>query len=342
MKPPVTRVRRHPAVWPILGCVIFYVLISLLTGSLNPTILFTSARLATFALLLALAQMVVVTSGDGAIDLSQVYILTLCAYASTTLMDINPIVGFILAVMLGGAAGLLNAFVNVYLKVPAMVATLATGYLFFTLVLVGSSQMKVLPDAGFVALVTGKLGPVSVQTIVTIAVAAALAVLLYRAKYGKELHAVGQNRAAAYLAGISTPKVVVVAFVIAGLLSGLAGVLAAAVMGGAFQDMGLAYFLPSVAAAFVGGTAASGGRSSVLGVTFGAFMMTLMSSFLNTAESMYHLPPGIKQLVMGVFLVGILLVSVSGVQGRRRRGPSSSSSPSAGGAPSVWVPGRRG
>jgi ribose transport system permease protein len=90
-------------------------------------------------------------------------------------------------------------------------------------------------------------------------------------------------------------------------------------MGGAFQDMGAAYFLPSVAAAFVGGTAASGGRSSVLGVSFGALMMTLMSSFLNTAESMYHLASGIKQLVMGAFLVSILFVSVAGVKNRRRQ-----------------------
>lgn len=311
--------RRHPAVWPILGSLIFYVLIGSLTGSFESTVVFTAARLATFAALLALGQMIVVTSGDGAIDLSQIYILTLCAYASTTLMDLNPVLGFVLAVLLGGLCGLINAFVNVVLRVPAMVTTLATGYLFFTVVLVGSSRMKVLPHAGFVDLVTYNVGPVSVQTIIVALVGVVLAVLLYRTRYGKHLHAVGQNRTAATLAGVPTPRVVTTAFVLGGMLSGLAGVLAAAVMGGAFQDMGLAYFLPSVAAAFVGGTAASGGRSSVLGVCFGALMMTLMSSFLNTAESMYHLPSGIKQLVMGAFLVSILILSVAGVKTRRRQ-----------------------
>jgi ribose transport system permease protein len=310
--------RKHLAVWPILGCVVFYLLNGAVTGSFEPTILFTAARLATFAALLALAQMIVVTSGDGAIDLSQIYILTLCAFASTTLMGVNPVLGFVLSILLGALCGLINGLVNIYVRVPAMVTTLATGYIFFTAVLIGSSHMKVLPDAGFTKLVTHSVGPLSVQTLVVVVVAGVLGVLLYRTAYGKHLHAVGQNRTAASLAGIRTNRVVITAFVIGGALCGLAGVLAAAVMGGAFQDMGLAYFLPSVAATFVGGTAAAGGRSNVLGVGFGALMMTLMSSLLNTAESTYHMPSGFKQLVMGVFLVSILLLSVSAAKSRGR------------------------
>jgi len=322
MKRMVDFVQKHPAVWPVLGCLIFLAMIGGLTGSLDPTVLFTAARLATFAALLGLAQMIVVTSGDGAIDLSQVYVLTLCAYASTTLMDVNPILGFVVAVLIGGLAGLVNGLVNIYLRIPAMVTTLATGYLYFTVILIGSSHMKVLPHPEFVNLITGGVGPISTQTIVVIGVALLLALVLYRTPYGKQLHAVGQNRNAAYLAGIPTNRVVIVAFVVGGLLSGLAGVIAAAVMGGAFQDMGMSYFLPSVAATFVGGTAASGGRSSVLGVAFGALMMTLMSSFLNTAESMFDLVSGIKQLIMGAFLVSILFVSVAGVKRRRSQAGS--------------------
>ncbi len=319
MKRAMDFVRRHPAIWPILGCLVFFLVIGGLTAGLDSTVLFTAARLATFAALLGLAQMIVVTSGDGAIDLSQVYVLTMCAYASTTLMDVNPVLGFVAAVAIGGLAGLLNGVINIYLKVPAMVTTLATGYIYFTLILVGSSHMKVLPQPGFVELVTHNVGPVSTQTVLVAVIALVLAVVLYRTRYGKQLHAVGQNRTAALLAGIPTARVVITAFVIGGLLSGLAGVVAAAVMGGAFQDMGMAYFLPSVAATFVGGTAASGGRSSVLGVSFGALMMTLMSSFLNTAENMFDLVSGVKQLVMGAFLVLILFVSVAGAKRRRGR-----------------------
>ena len=315
----LVRMRRYPAIWPALGSLLIFLVLGVMTGGLDTTSLATAMRLATFAALLALGQMVVVTSGDGAIDLSQIYILTLCAYVSTTLMDFNPVLGFVIAVMIGGACGLINALVNVYLRVPAMVTTLATGYIFFTVVLVSASHMRVLPDAGFVRLVTARVGPISVQTLIVLGVGAVLGLLLYGTRYGRQLHAVGQNREAASLAGISAASVVTRAFVLGGMLSGLAGVLAAAVMGGAFQDMGLAYFLPSVAAAFVGGTAASGGRSSVLGVIFGALMVTLMSSSLSTAESLYDLPSGVRQLVMGAFLVGVLVLSVAGAKTRRRR-----------------------
>ena len=311
--------QKYPAVWPIFGAVIFYLLISQLTHNLDTSFLFVAARLSTFILLLALAQMVVVTSGDGAIDLSQIYILTLCAYASTTLMFINPVLGFIASILIGGLAGLINGAINVYLRVPAMVTTLATGYLYLTLVLVASSKMKVLPIPGFVSIVTKNIGPVSVQTIIVVAVAGILAVVMYRTKFGKQLHAVGQNRNAAYLAGVPTSRVVLTSFVIGGFLSGLAGVMAAAVMGGAFQDMGVAYFLPSIAATFVGGTAAAGGRSNVLGVSFGALMMTLMASFLDTSQSTFGLASGIKQLVMGIFLVSILLLSVTSSKKRSKK-----------------------
>ena len=71
--------------------------------------------------------------------------------------------------------------------------------------------------------------------------------------------------------------------------------------------MGSTYFLPSVAATFIGGTAASGGKSNVAGVCLGALMMSLMSTFLNAA----NLSPGMQKLIQGAVLVLILVASVS-------------------------------
>ena len=140
------------------------------------------------------------------------------------------------------------------------------------------------------------------MTIICIAVAVLLWFLLYRTKYGKNLHAVGQKREAARLAGINVRKTVIIAFVINGALCGLAGAMAGAYCGGANQDLGTTYFLPSVAAAFV-----AGGKSSVVGVSIGALMMTLMSTFLNAAK----LDVGVQRLIQGVFLVFLLVVAVS-------------------------------
>lgn len=300
-------VEKYTFIWPLMGTLILWGLIGAVSGRISMNQLFSCARLASFALLLAMGQMVVVTSGEGAIDLSQVYILTLCAYISCNLMKINPVLGFAAAIAVGAVCGFVNGCINIYLKVPAMITTLATGYIIFTIILIGAPHMTTLPYGGLVSFINMNFGGFSMLTVICIVVAAALAAVLYKTKYGKQLHAVGQKRLAARYSGIAVGPVVIAAFTLGGALCGLSGVLCGAFIGGAFQDMGSTYFLPSIAAAFVGGTAASGGRSNVLGVCLGALMMSFMTTFLNAAS----LSPGIQRLIQGAFLVLILVASVS-------------------------------
>ena len=276
--------QKNACVWPIAGCVVLFIMITAVTGNFNLSVISSGAKLCVFALLLGLGQMIVVTSGDGAIDLSQKYILTLTAYVSCTVMAKNILLGLLAAIIVGALCGLVSSCVNVFLKVPAMITTLATGYLFYTVILVVSSKWSNIPAKGFVQFVNKNLLGINMMTIVCVIVAVGLWFLLYRTKYGHQLHAVGQKREAARLAGIHVGKTVIIAFVINGALCGLAGAMAAAYCGGANQDLGTTYFLPSVAAAFVGGTNAAGGKSSVVGVSIGALMMTLMSTFLNAAK----------------------------------------------------------
>lgn len=302
-----TFVQKHSFVWPVLGSLIIWVLIGIVSGNFGLEVLFSCAKLATFAILLGLAQMLVVTSGDGAIDLSQVYILTLCAYVSCDLMKANSFAGLLAAVLVGGLCGLVNGCINVFLKIPAMITTLATGYIIFTIILIAAPHMTTLPNAGFVSVINTDFGGISMLTVIAVLLAAVLAVFLYKTPYGKQLHAVGQNRRASQLSGISNRRIIITAFMLAGAISGFTGVLCGAFIGGAFQDMGSTYFLPSVAATFVGGTAASGGKSSVLGVCCGALMMSFLTTFLNAA----NLDPGFQKLILGVFLVLILVASVN-------------------------------
>ena len=90
-----------------------------------------------------------------------------------------------------------------------------------------------------------------------------------------------------------------------GALCGLAGALNAAYCGGANQDLGTTYFLPSIAACFVGGTNAAGGKSNIIAVCLGAFMMTLMSTFLNAAK----IGIGAQRLIQGIFIVLLLCMA---------------------------------
>ena len=297
---------KYAFIWPLAGCLVLWIAITMVSGKFSMDMLFSAAKLCSFALLLALGQMVVVTSGDGAIDLSQVYILTLTAYVSCTVMNVNILLGLTVAILVGALCGFVNGLINIYLKVPAMITTLATGYIIFTIVLVAAPSMKALPAASFVKFINLRIGGLSMLTVLCILVAVLLGILMYMTPYGKQLHGVGQKRLAAHYAGISVNRVVITAFILGGALCGLSGALCGAFNGGAFQDMGSTYFLPSVAAAFVGGTAAGGGKSNVAGVCFGALMMSFLSTFLNAA----NLSPGTQKLIQGAILVLILVASV--------------------------------
>ncbi len=305
--------QKNAFIWPVFGSILLFIMITAVTGSVNLNVISSCAKLCVFALLLALGQMIVVTSGNGAIDLSQKYILTLTAYVSCEFIGINVFLGLFLSILVGLICGMISACINVFLEIPAMITTLATGYLFYTVILVVSSKWSNIPDSGFVGFVNKNLVGINMMTLICIIVAVLLWITLYKTKYGRNLHAVGQKREAARLAGINVKKTVIIAFLINGALCGLAGALCAAYCGGANQDLGTTYFLPSVAATFVGGTNAAGGKSSVVGVSIGALMMTLLSTFLNAAK----IGVGAQRLIQGAFLVLLLVAAVSGASRRK-------------------------
>lgn len=301
----IKKMFESPVIWPVVGCIILYALICAVSGAVNVRVITSGLKLCVFAMLLGIAQMVVVTSGKGAIDISQKYILTLTAYISCELMQYNIPLGLIIAVAVGMACGMINACINVYLNIHAMITTMATGYLYYTVILLVSNKFANSPNSTFVKFTNANLFGINSMTAIAIAIAVVLYFVLYKSKYGMNLHAVGQKREAARLAGINVSKTVITAFVINGALCGLAGALNAAYCGGANQDLGTTYFLPSIAACFVGGTNAAGGKSNIIAVCIGAFMMTLMSTFLNAA----NISIGGQRLIQGIFIVLLLVAA---------------------------------
>lgn len=301
----VKKIFESPIVWPVFGCIILYLLICIISGSINVRVITSGLKLCVFAMLLGIAQMLVVTSGKGAIDISQKYILTLAAYVSCELMQYNIILGLVTAILVGMLCGLINASINVYLNIHAMITTMATGYLYYTVILLVSNKFANSPNSKFVKFTNANIFGINTMTAIALVIVLVLYFVLYKSKYGMNLHAVGQKREAARLAGINVNKTVIIAFVINGALCGLAGALNAAYCGGANQDLGTTYFLPSIAACFVGGTNAAGGKSNIIAVCIGAFMMTLMSTFLNAA----NISVGGQRLIQGVFIVLLLVAA---------------------------------
>ena len=136
-------------------------------------------------------------------------------------------------------------------------------------------------------------------------------ILLYtfittRMTVGRRIYAMGGNRLAAQLSGISTDRLTLLTFVNMGVLAGLAGLIVAARLNSATPSAGNSFELDVIAACFIGGVSASGGVGKVMGVVIGAFFMGVM----NNGMSILGIGIFWQQVVKGVVLLAAVYVDV--------------------------------
>jgi ribose transport system permease protein len=297
---------RHPWIWPALGVLLLWIGLSVLTQRVSLHALSGVATSAAFLLIAALGQMVVVTTGRGNIDLSIPSVMTLAAFATVTVSgseDANLPLTLAALLGLGLVTGLVNGGLVVLLRIPAIIATLATGYMLATLTLLVNRQMKSSGTAEWLDwLATGRLAGVPVVALLALLVMVALSLTLTRTVYGRQLSATGQSWNAARLAGVPVARTTVLAFLTSALLATLSGSLLSAYAGGAFLEMGSPYLLQTVGAVVLGGTIISGGSAAPLGTLFGTFLLILIIVTMQIAG----LPLGAQDIVQGVVIIMVL------------------------------------
>jgi ribose transport system permease protein len=152
---------------------------------------------------------------------------------------------------------------------------------------------------------TGFLVPgVPNAVLVWVVVGAGAVFLLTRTTFGRAVYGIGNSERAAYLSGVDTRRILVIAFAIAGGLAAFGGVLLAGYSSKAAQSMGDVYLLPAIAAVVLGGTSILGGRGSYLGTVAGAILITLLQSIL----SVMQIPEAGRQVIYGIVIVIMLLL----------------------------------
>jgi ribose transport system permease protein len=305
---------RHRWIPAAVGVLLLWACLAVLTERISLHSLSGVATTAAFLAIIAIGQMFVVTTGRGNIDLSIPSVVTLAAYATVTTSGGTdaglPLTLGALA-LLGLGTGLLNAALVVVLRIPAIIATLATGYMLATLTLLVNRQVKSAgtPDAlGFLA--TGRIGGFPVAAIVGLAVVALAGFVLSRLAYGRQISATGQGWDAARLAGVRVGRGLTLAFVASAMLATFAGMLLSAYAGGAFLEMGSPYLLQSVGAVVLGGTLIAGGSATALGTLFGALFLVLIIVTMQVAG----LPPGAQDIAQGMVI--ILVLALAGTRSR--------------------------
>nr|WP_299505896.1 ABC transporter permease [uncultured Rhizobium sp.] len=308
--PARARRRFDPAVAIAFGCI----LLLLLAGSfysrnfLSPDYLLQQLKVAAFLGIIATGMMDVILIGQ--IDLSVPWVVTTGAMAACAVNSYGP-AGAVLAVpfgvLCGAAIGAVNGLAVGYMRVPSMIVTLATNAVAQGLMVVYTGGFSPQDSASpfMRTLATGNLIPGVPNGVLVWGAIAALAVfVLRRTTFGRSLYAIGNRERAAYLSGINTRRIAMLAFVISGALSALAGVLLAGYASKASQSMGDAYLLPAIAAVVLGGTHVLGGKGSYLGTIAGVILITLLQSIL----SVMQMEEAGRQLIYGFVIIGMLLL----------------------------------
>ncbi len=312
----VGRVVRHPSFPAFIGMIAAWLAIVALSSGRGWWDTFSAAAIVGTILLIAgLGQMFVITGGNGGIDLSVSYVMTLSAFFACDVMggqDANLVPGIVAGIAAGVAAGLVNALLIELVGMPPLVGTLAVGFTLQTITLIYSGSVVGVSSPALRAFTTAYWGPIPVIGIFGVVIAVLAYVVLKRTSYGRRIEAVGQNAIAAGLAGTRPSLIRASTFVLSGGLAGLAGVLAAAYAGGAARNLGDNYQLASIAVVVIGGTLIAGGRGLVSGVWAGAVLLTLLSTLGNVTR----LAAGWQFVIQGILIV--LVLALARTPGSRR------------------------
>ncbi|PDQ18169.1 ABC transporter permease [Mesorhizobium sanjuanii] len=302
--------RADPAVLTAFACIVLLLFVgSLYSRSfLSPEYLLQQLKVASFLGVIATGMMLVILLGQ--IDLSVPWSVAAGAMMACAAAAYGP-VGVALAIpfgiFCGVAIGIVNGIGVAYLRIPSMIITLATNAVAQGLMVVYTGGFSPQDSAtrAMRYLATGFAIPgVPNAVVIWALIGAATVFVLTRTGFGRTVYGIGNRERAAYLSGIDTRRVVLIAFAISGGLSAFGGVLLAGYASKAAQSMGDAYLLPSIAAVVLGGTSILGGRGSYLGTVAGVILITLLQSIL----SVMQMPEAGRQIIYGGVIVAMLLL----------------------------------
>ncbi|HYI34898.1 MAG TPA: ABC transporter permease [Glaciibacter sp.] len=264
---------------------------------------------ATIIIILAVGQALVIITRN--VDLSVGSMLGLVAFGTGTLFQVMPdipiIAAFGVGMLFGAALGAVNGLLVTVAKVPALVITLGTLYIYRGLNNAWAGGTQYFADdrpAAFGSLSVDTVLGFPLITLIAILVVIAVALYMMGTRPGRDLYAIGSDPDAARLFGIPIGRRVFLVFLANGVLAGLAGVLYASRFNSVGANTGLGMELDVVAAAVVGGVAIFGGSGTVVGAAIGAVLLTTITSALTALR----VDKFWQQAIVGVLILAAIII----------------------------------
>jgi inositol transport system permease protein len=293
---------------------------------LQPRNLFNVVRQISVVGLIAIGvTMVIITTG---IDLSSGSVLALAAVFAASLaqqpgwhdakypgLAVPLLVPILVALAIGVLCGAINGSLIAGFKIPPFIATLGmmTVARGFALIysnrpvsgltdaynFIGQGEIfKVIPIPG-----QPPLGlPIPIIILALVAIGAHI--MLNNTRFGRHIYAIGGNEQAALISGLNVGRIKIGVYTIAGLLSGLAGLVLSSRIGSGQPGLGVGYELDAIASAVIGGTSLSGGIGTIWGTIIGA----LIIGVLNNGLDLLNVSAYWQTIIKGSIIVAAVIV----------------------------------
>ncbi|GAB4583802.1 ABC transporter permease [Nocardia sp. IFM 10818] len=278
--------------WIGIVLVVLYLVFSILRPNAFPTRFTLQTLLIETSVLLVLSvgmTFVIITAG---IDLSVGMVLIFSGVvAAKTMERLSPggdathagwgLIALGLLISLAGGAlwGLINGFLVAKAKIPPLIVTLGSfgAALGAAQLITGGVDTRTAPEKLRNSLGFGTLlGGIPILVLVAAAVTVLGAWLLHTTRFGRYTYAIGSSAEAARRAGIDVTRHLILVYLMAGLLSGLAGFMNLAYFGTTTIAGHTTDNLDAIAGVVIGGTSLFGGAGSVLGTVIGVFIPSVL------------------------------------------------------------------
>ncbi len=252
---------------------------------------------------------VIITSG---IDLSVGSVFALLGVILSMLLveyKLSPFLAVIISVGITTALGLLHGILITKVKIQPFIVTLC-GLLFYRGLAryISDDNTKGFGNAeGFETLkflATESIFGIPTPFILLIIISVIMWIVLHRSVWGRYLYAVGRNEVASRYSGINSDLIIMSAYILCGLLAGIAGIVLAFYTNSVSPSShGNAYELYGIAAAVLGGCSLRGGTGSIIGILIGTALLQVLQNLVN----LLGIPSSLNFAVMGVvILLGVI------------------------------------